>query len=34
MAVGYFNGGEVNEETVTKCDCFYQRMQRFNEAAR
>lgn len=34
MAVGYFDGGEVNELTVTKCDCFYQRMQRFNQAAR
>lgn len=34
MAVGYFDGGEVNETTVTKCDCFYERMQRFNQAAR
>jgi hypothetical protein len=34
MAVGYFDGGEVNETTVTKCDCFYERMQRFNQATR
>ena len=34
MAVGYFDGGEVNETTVTKCDCFYERMQRFSRAAR
>ena len=34
MAVGYFAGGEVNDETITKCDCFYQRMQRFSQAAR
>ena len=33
MAVGFFDGGEVNEETVTKCDCFYERMQRFNQAS-
>lgn len=34
MAVGYFDGGEVNELAVTKCDCFYERMQRFSQAAR
>ena len=34
MAVGYFDGGEVNEATVTKCDCFYERMQRFVRAVR
>jgi hypothetical protein len=34
MAVGYFDGGEVNDLVVTKCDCFYERMQLFNQAAR
>jgi hypothetical protein len=27
IAVGYFAGGEVNDEFVSKCDCFYRRMQ-------
>ncbi|MCP8939311.1 hypothetical protein NK718_12360 [Alsobacter sp. SYSU M60028] len=26
MAIGFFGSGEVNEEMVSKCDCFYGRM--------
>lgn len=26
MAIGFFGGGEVNDEMVSKCDCFYGRM--------
>jgi hypothetical protein len=25
-AIGYFRGREVNEEMISKCDCYYSRM--------
>lgn len=25
-AIGYFNGREINEPTISKCDCYYGRM--------
>ena len=34
MAVGFFGGGEVNEEMVSKCDCFYGRMLAYTNALR
>lgn len=32
MAIGFFGGGEVNEEMVSKCDCFYGRMVAYTGA--
>jgi hypothetical protein len=29
MAIGYFRAREVNEEMISKCDCYYGRMLRF-----
>ena len=34
MAVGFFGGGEVNDEMVSKCDCFYGRMMAYTHALR
>lgn len=34
IAVGFFGGGEVNEEAVSKCDCFYGRMLTYTGALR
>jgi hypothetical protein len=34
MAVGFFGGGEVNEDMVNKCDCFYGRMMAYTNALR
>lgn len=34
IAIGYFGGGEVNEEWVNKCDCFYGRMMAYTNAVR
>lgn len=28
-AIGYFSGREVNEDMISKCDCYYGRMLRF-----
>jgi hypothetical protein len=28
-AIGYFAGREINEETISKCDCFHGRMLAF-----
>jgi hypothetical protein len=29
MAIGYFRAREINEEMISKCDCYYGRMLRF-----
>jgi hypothetical protein len=29
MAIGYFSTREVNEEAISKCGCFFARMQRY-----
>ncbi len=34
IAIGFFGGGEVNEEWVNKCDCFYGRMMAYTNAVR
>ncbi len=34
IAIGFFGGGEVNEEWVSKCDCFYGRMMAYTNAVR
>ena len=34
IAIGFFGGGEVNQEWVNKCDCFYGRMMAYTNAVR
>ena len=34
IAIGFFGGGEINEEWVNKCDCFYGRMMAYTNAVR
>ena len=34
MAIGFFGGGEVNDEMVSKCDCFYGRMVAYTASIR
>lgn len=34
IAIGFFGGGEVNEEWVNKCDCFHQRMMAYTNSIR
>ena len=29
IAIGFFRGREVNEDAISKCDCYYGRMLRF-----
>ncbi len=28
-AIGYFNGREINEDMISKCDCYHGRMLRY-----
>lgn len=30
MAIGFFKGREINEETISKCDCHYNRMLQYS----
>jgi hypothetical protein len=34
IAIGFFGSGEINEEWVNKCDCFYGRMMAYTNAVR
>jgi hypothetical protein len=34
MAIGFFGGGEINDEMVSKCDCFYGRMVAYTASIR
>ncbi|MES2905710.1 MAG: hypothetical protein V4691_01565 [Pseudomonadota bacterium] len=29
QAIGYLNGGAIEEETISKCDCYHSQMLRF-----